>query len=190
MGDFLYSIMSDIVLDLRKNRRKSLVFCLLLAIALLMSIMLVNKGSIVPYYRTGVFTGLVTGLRSGFGYFYMLVLLNAFSLLVLGVCTCHEKVLLFWPVLFFFRMTAKFGDIICALQFMFFSCAISAILCIVFEILTAAAFFIIYIDLCERKINFFSCCDRVLLSPVVYPVCVAIMILTVIQSIIARLLIF
>lgn len=64
MGDFLYSIMSDIVLDLRKNRRKSLVFCLLLAIALLMSIMLVNKGSIVPYYRTGVFTGLVTGLRS------------------------------------------------------------------------------------------------------------------------------
>lgn len=55
MGDFLYSIMSDIVLDLRKNRRKSLVFCLLLAIALLMSIMLVNKGSIVPYYRTGSF---------------------------------------------------------------------------------------------------------------------------------------
>lgn len=55
MGDFLYSIMSDIVLDLRKNRRKSLVFCLLLAIALLMSIMLVNKGSIGPVLSDGSF---------------------------------------------------------------------------------------------------------------------------------------
>lgn len=87
-------------------------------------------------------------------------------------------------------MTSKFCDIICALQFMFFSCAIAAVLCMVFEILTAAAYFIVYIDLCERKINLFCYCDRTLLSPVIYPVCVVIMILSVIQSIVAGLLIF
>lgn len=190
MGDFLYSIMSDIVFDLRKNKLKLLIFCSILAISLLVSILMVNKGLAVPYYRTGVYTGLVTGRRSSFGYFYMIVLHNAFSLLLLGICTCHEKVLFCWPALFFFRMTAKLGDIICALQLMFFSCAISAILCIAFEILTAAAFFIIHIDLCERKINFFSCCDRALLSPVIYPVCVVIMILSVIQAIVVGFLIF
>ena len=84
MGDFLYSVMSDIVLDLRKNRRKALVFCAILVIALIVSIMVVNKGAIMPYYKTCVFTGLASGLRSSFGYFYMVVLLNAFSLLVLG----------------------------------------------------------------------------------------------------------
>ena len=190
MGDFLYSVMSDILLDLRKNRRKVLVFCAILVVALIMSIMVVNKGAIMPYYKTGVFTGLASGLRSSFGYFYMVVLLNAFSLLGLGACTCPEKVLFCWPIALFFRMTSKFCDIICALQFMFFSCAIAAVLCMVFEILTAAAYFIVYIDLCERKINLFCYCDRTLLSPVIYPVCVVIMILSVIQSIVAGLLIF
>lgn len=190
MGDYLYCIMSDIVLDLRKNKPKVYVFAVFMCFSFFVSIISINGVTLKFGYKYGLFFGLATGMKSGFWYFFMLVVRNAFSMLVLASCSCGEKIMPIWQVLFSVRMMTKFSDAMRAMRFTFVSCAFSALVCIIFEIIVAVTFFIIYVDLREKRINVFSCNDGRLLTSVVYPMSVAVLILSALQAILCSLLIF
>ena len=183
MGNFLYGIMSDIVLDLRKNTRKVVVFAAFLIVSFFVALIAVNGKIYIQRNLSGLFFALASGRKTGFWYFFTLVIRNAFSVLVLAACSCNPKVTPLWQVLFFFRMIMKFGDVMRAMQFFLVSCLFSAILCIVFEILVAAVFMIMYVDMCEKRINCFSHCDFTLLETIQYPACAAIVVLSAVQAI-------
>ena len=190
MNSFIENIMSDIVHNLRKNREKACIFAIFFAVCAVAAVFLAMRDTVNPYYKTGLFTGLVIGLRAGYGYFIMLMLWNVAALAVLFAATCNAKLLCFWPVLAGVRLILKISDIVCALKFFFFSCVFAAVTALIFEILTAALFFLIYFDLYSKSANVFIAADRELLKDVSLPLAEAVLAVGALQALIAGVLLF
>ena len=125
-----------------------------------------------------------------YGYFIMLMLWNVAALAVLFAATCNAKLLCFWPVLAGVRFILKISDIVCSLKFFFFSCVFAAVTALIFEILTAALFFLIYFDLYSKSANVFIAADRELLKDVSLPLAAAVLAVGALQALIAGVLLF
>lgn len=190
MSSFFQNIMSDITHDFRKNRDKNYLFGIIFAICILIGICLALHESANPYYKTGLFTGVVIGLREGYGYFIMLVLWNALTFITLFLATGNYNLLRFWPLLLGLRLVVKISDIVCALKFFFFSCCFAAILTLIIELLIVVLFYCIYLDLFTKSVNIFFNGDRTLIKEVALPVAIAVIALTVLQSVISATLLF
>lgn len=190
MNKFVYNIMSDIIMLVRKNMEKIYVFIAILLFTFIISLMLVFRETINPYYKTGLYTGFVIGLRAGQNYFFMLILWNVLSFGIILGCTCNDVLLKCWPLVFGIRIIFKLCDIFCAIKYFFFSCILSAIVCVVFELIILALLYIIYLELTCKSINVFRGCEMEILREVTIPVAVIIVILTAAQSILVGLLLF
>lgn len=190
MNNFLYNIMSDIVLILRKNKEKLYIFAGILAFALIVSVFLTFRNSAYPYVKNGLFSGLVLGRGKGFGYFFCLIVWNALSFCIMLLCSCNAIMFRLWPGVLFIRLILKLSDVICALRFFFFACFISALICIVTEIVLASLLYLIYLDLSEKHFTVLCVGDRELLKDLTVPLSVAVIAVTVVQAIMVNMFIF
>lgn len=190
MNNFLYDITSEIVLLLRKNNKKLYVFIGILACSLIVSLFFAFRNSTCPYVKRGLFSELVVGKGKAFGYFFYLIVWNVLTFVIMLFCSCNVIMFKLWPGVLFIRLILKFSDVICTLRFFFFTCFMSALICIVTEIVLASLLYLIYLELSEKHFTVLCVGDLELLKDFAVPLSVAAIIVTGFQAIMVNLFIF